>query len=190
MPLVRPRASATIVEERFERVFAKFKITAEEILLDGRGRNTALFDQMIASDLAPAFAEALEKVEVALEELRGPVQRAEPTLDGALTSLKGKLLTTLRDFEGKTLAAERKRHTTTKAQLDKLLAALLPSDELQERKLNLFYFLNKYGPNFPDLLKQALADIALDFREHHILHMSELTASSAEIGELPAAANG
>jgi bacillithiol synthase len=190
MPLVRPRASATIIEERFERVFAKFKITAEEILLDGRGRNTALFDQIIASDLAPAFAEALEKVDAALENLRGPVQRAEPTLDGALTSLKGKMLTTLRDFEGKTLSAERKRHTTTKTQLDKLLAALLPSDELQERKLNLFYFLNKYGPDFPNLLKQALSEIALDFREHHLLHMAQLATSGAQTGELPLPAHG
>lgn len=187
MPLIRPRTSATLIEERFERVFTKFKITPEETLEGGRGRSTSLFDQMIASDLAPAFSKSIETIDSALEALREPVTRAEPTLDGALTSLKGKLLTTLRDFEGKTLAADRKRHTTTKAQLDKLLAAMLPGDELQERKLNMFYFLSKYGPSFPNLLKRALSELALDFREHHIIHINRLTA---ENGELPAASHG
>ena len=80
----------------------------------------------------------------------------------------------MRDFEGKTLAAERKRHATTKAQLDKLLAALLPSGELQERELNMVYFLNKYGPQYFELVKQMLNPIALDFHEHHVLHLKDL----------------
>ncbi len=173
MPLIHPRVTVTLVEDRLERVFEKFHITPEDILSDAHGRNTALFDAMIESELQPRFASALADIDRTLESLREKVAQADPTLDGALTSLKGKVLTAVRDFESKTLAAERKRHATTKAQLDKLLAALLPSGELQERELNLVYFLNKYGPRFFEVIKQLLHPIALDFREHHILHLKD-----------------
>jgi bacillithiol biosynthesis cysteine-adding enzyme BshC len=179
MPLIYPRATATLVEDRLERVFEKYHITAEDILSDAHGRNTVLFDAMIESELVPRFESALSGIDSTLESLREKVNQADPTLDGALTSLKGKVLTAVRDFEGKTLAAERKRHATTKAQLDKLLAALLPSGELQERELNLVYFLNKYGPKYFEVVKQLLRPVALDFHEHHVLHLKDLSQGGA-----------
>ncbi len=176
MPLIRPRFTATIIEERLERILKKFRITAEDVLSEAHGRNIALFDAMIESDLAPKFASAIEATDGTLESLREIVRHADPTLDGALTSLKGKVLTAMRDFEHKTLSAERKRHASTKAQLDKLLAALLPSGELQERELNLAYFLNKYGPNFYETLKTLIQPLAMDFHEHHLIHLLQQQA--------------
>ena len=176
MPLIYPRFSATLVEERLERILTKFMTTAEEILSKANGQNTALFDAVIDSALSAKFESAIGEVDGSLEALRQAVSNADQTLDGALTGLKGKVLTTIRDFQNKTLAAERKRHATEKAQLDKLLAALIPSGELQERELNLVYFLNKYGPNFIEALKGMLAPLALDFHEHHIVHLKDLSS--------------
>ena len=173
MPLIHPRFSATIIEERLERVFTKFHVTAEDVLSEAHGRNTALFDALIDTELIPKFEAAITEIDTTLEDLRDTVKKADATLDGALTSLKGKLLTSLRDFKDKTLAAERKRHSTAKAQLDKLLAAILPSGELQERELSLVYYLNKYGLTFTQTLKQLIAPIALDFQEHHVVHLAQ-----------------
>jgi bacillithiol biosynthesis cysteine-adding enzyme BshC len=174
MPLIHPRITATLIEDRLERVFTKFHITPEEILTDAHGKNTALFDAMIETELVPRFETALTGIDGSLEALREKVNQVDATLDGALTALKGKVLTTVRDFEGKTLAAERKRHATTKAQLDKLLAALLPAGELQERELSMVYFLNKYGPSYFDLVKQLIRPVVLDFHDHHVLHLRDL----------------
>jgi uncharacterized protein YllA (UPF0747 family) len=70
------------------------------------------------------------------------------------------------------LAADRKKHATTRQQLDRLFSALLPNDELQERELSLVYFLNKYGPSFTDRLKTMLAPLVEEHAEHHILHLN------------------
>ena len=174
MPRIHPRMSVTLIEERVERIFSKYHIAPEDVLSESHAKSTALLDAAIESDLIPKFEQALEEIDRALESLREKVNQAEPTLDGALTSLKGKVLTSIRDFQSKTVAAERKRHATTKAQLDKVLAALLPSGELQERELNLAYFLNKYGPNFYERLKDFLRPHALDFHEHQIVHLTEM----------------
>jgi bacillithiol biosynthesis cysteine-adding enzyme BshC len=189
MPLIYPRVSATIVEERLERILTKFSTTAEDILSNANSQNTALLDTLIDSALSAKFESAIGDVDISLEALREAVSKADQTLDAALTGLKGKVLTTIRDFQNKTLAAERKRHATEKAQLDKLLTAIIPSGELQERELNLVYFLNKYGPNFIKSLKQLLTPIALDFHEHHIVHLKDLTPQQNIVDareELPA----
>ncbi len=181
MPLIRPRLTATIIEERFERIFTKFRITAEDVLTEAHGHNIALFDAMIDSTLGPRFEQSLAEIDRALESLRTNVSSADPSLDGALTNLKGKILTSVRDFESKTIAAERKRHATTKAQLDKLLAAVLPSGELQEREINLVYFLNKYGPGFYTMLKTLLMPVLAEPREHHIIHLLQPAPLSENI---------
>ncbi len=175
MPLIAPRLSATLIEERFERIFKKFKIAPEDVLSDAHGRDHAMLDSLIDSELNPTFERVLEEIDGSLESLRTTVHHADPTLGGALTNLKGKLLTAVRDFHGKTLSAERKRHSTTKVQLDKLFAALLPDGELQERELNLIYFLNKYGPDFLQTLKQILEPLALESHEHHLIHLNQLS---------------
>jgi bacillithiol biosynthesis cysteine-adding enzyme BshC len=176
MPLIHPRVSATLIEERLERILAKFHISAEDILSGADGQNSAIFDALIDSKLPGKFERAIGEVDITLEALRDSVSNADQTLNAALTALKGKVLTTIRDFQNKTLAAERKRHATEKAQLDKLFTALIPSGELQERELNLAYFLNKYGPSFIESLKRLLTPMALDFHEHHILHLKDLAA--------------
>jgi uncharacterized protein YllA (UPF0747 family) len=174
MPLIFPRATCTLIEERLERILSKYHVTPQDVLSDSHGKSTALLDQAIESDVAPQFELAIAEMDTTLESLRAMVVSADATLDGALNSVKGKVLTALRDFQNKTLAAERKRHATTKAQMDKLLSALLPNSELQERELNLLSFLNKYGVNFIPLLKSQLAAIALDFSEHHLLHLKDI----------------
>jgi bacillithiol biosynthesis cysteine-adding enzyme BshC len=176
MPLIAPRLSATLIEERCERIFKKFKIAPEDILSDAHGRDHTILDSLIDSELNPTFERVIEEIDGSLESLRTIVQRADATLDGALTNLKGKLLTAVRDFHGKTLSAERKRHTTTKTQLDKIFAALLPIGELQERELSLIYFLNKYGLGFLQTLKQLLGPLALESHEHHIVHLNQLSS--------------
>src|SRR5690349_7560720 len=77
MPLIHPRISATIVEERFERIFTKYHISAEDVLADARVRNQALFDRLIYSDLVPKFESAIAEIDAELESLRDVVSRAD-----------------------------------------------------------------------------------------------------------------
>jgi uncharacterized protein YllA (UPF0747 family) len=51
---------------------------------------------------------------------------------------------------------------------------LLPDGKLQERELNLMYFLNKYGRSFWKSLKTRLADPNVTLKEHHLIRVSSL----------------
>lgn len=145
MPVIVPRFGMTIVEERHEKLLKKYDIKLEALLEEG----SELIKGKLKSEqevvITERFAAASGGVENILELLRGAVNATEPTLDGALSTLKGKLLTGIKDFESKTLAAERKKQSDSKGQLEKMLNALLPHGKLQERELVLLYFVNKYG---------------------------------------------
>lgn len=173
MPLIAPRVTATLVEERLERVLEKFSIEVGQVLIEGRALEENIVSSLAADNLEHAFEDSTAKLETILEALRETVKQTDTTLDASLTTLKGKLATTLRDFGNKVLAADRKKHATVRQQLDRLFFALLPEDQLQERELSMIYFLNKYGPSFLDRLKVMLAPIIEEHSEHHILHLAE-----------------
>jgi len=182
MPLIVPRLTATIVEDRFRALLDSASLTVEDILQGGSMRVQRLLESLSDAELAPAFEQAMMEIERELESLRPHVERADKTLNDALTSLKGKLVTAVRDFQSKTLAADRKRHATVRAKFEKLLAALLPREALQERELSILFFLNKYGFDFWRDLKQDLLSQPVNADEHRVLFVSEFHAHDRSVG--------
>jgi bacillithiol biosynthesis cysteine-adding enzyme BshC len=183
MPIVAPRVTVTLVEERLERILEKYGLDVSQVLTEGQALEEKILAGMLDVDLERSIATAVQQCEQALESVRDSVNATDPTLDAALTTLKGKVATTVRDFGGKVMAADRKRHATARQQLDRLFSALLPEDALQERELSLVYFLNKYGPTFPDRLKTLVAPLVEEIAEHHVLHLA--AQESAQHRNLP-----
>jgi bacillithiol biosynthesis cysteine-adding enzyme BshC len=174
MPLIAPRIGFTFVEDRFEKLLQKYSIEKDAFLEDGNEIVKRLLESEQEKIIAERFATASDGLDKVLELVRGAVRTAEPTLDGALTTLKGKLITGLKDFEGKTLAAERKKQSGIKQQFEKALAVVIPEGKLQERKLNLLYFLNKYGFDFWKKFKDYAYKGSIRSGDHTAVSVSEL----------------
>jgi bacillithiol biosynthesis cysteine-adding enzyme BshC len=175
MPLIIPRLSCTLIEDKHQKLCKKYSVDLEELL----ERSDELVSELLRSEqeqkISDRFATALDGLDRSLELVRAVVTTAEPTLDGALTALKGKLLTGVKDFEHKTLAAERKKNAEIKRQFQAALTVLLPRNALQERTLSLMYFLNKYGLQFGRLLIQTLENKT--YTEHHLLSVSTIISN-------------
>jgi uncharacterized protein YllA (UPF0747 family) len=54
-----------------------------------------------------------------------------------------------------------KREETAARQVERLLAILYPKKNLQERELNVYYFLARYGYGFIDALYHSIDPIAV-----------------------------
>lgn len=180
MPLIAPRYSATIVEEKTKKVIAKAGTDTQAFIEDGPKLIAALTATADEEVIGAKFDEVAARIEGELESLRETVTRADGSLDGALTGLKGKLLAPLKDMRSKTLAAERKKSATIRTQLERALTSLLPDGSLQERKIGLLYFANKYGPGFIDGLKEQILH-AKHNGEHRLQEISDILVSA----ELP-----
>ncbi|MFI5263558.1 MAG: bacillithiol biosynthesis cysteine-adding enzyme BshC [Candidatus Kapaibacterium sp.] len=176
MPQIVSRISMTFIEDRFEKLLVKYNISVPDFLENANDIVPKILSTEQEKILAGSFSETGKQLDQALESLRPVISMTDATLDPALNSLKGKILSTLKDFEGKSLAAERKKQSGTKQQFEKASNILLPEGKLQERELSLLYFLNKYGLDFWVRLKHDLLSKPLSLNEHHILKVSELLA--------------
>jgi bacillithiol biosynthesis cysteine-adding enzyme BshC len=174
MPRIVPRIGMTIVEDRFEKLFGKYQIFVEDFL----EKNDDIVSNILRSEqeaiLIGEFSIANKNIDSSLESLRATVVSTDTTLDAALTSVKGKILTTLKDFENKSMAAERKKQSNAKQQFEKATNVLLPHGNLQERELNLLYFLNKYGMDFWKKMKVDRITNPIPLNEHQIVKVSDI----------------
>jgi uncharacterized protein YllA (UPF0747 family) len=66
----------------------------------------------------------------------------------------------------KTIAAQKRQHEVYLRQLDKSALLLFPNSNMQERQINVLYFLNKYGLEFVRWLN---TEMVIDSFKHQIL---------------------
>jgi uncharacterized protein YllA (UPF0747 family) len=64
------------------------------------------------------------------------------------------------------VAAQKRRNEVAIRQIEKAVNGLLPNGGLQERELNVAYFLNKYGPGF---MTRLLRELEIAEARHQII---------------------
>jgi bacillithiol synthase len=74
----------------------------------------------------------------------------------------------LHNLEEKTFAAQKRQHDISLRQLDKVSINLFPNSNLQEREMNLIYYLNKYGLEF---LRWLRGELVIDKFMHQIINL-------------------
>ena len=163
-PLVYPRASATLVEGKVDKVLRKFELDADAF--DGNAEQ--LFQQVVQRemevDLDGAFDAAQPPIHEALNELKPVVEAVDDTLGPSVEAARAAVAGALDDLKAKAVRAEKRGQDEVRAQLQKARANLFPGGALQERTVNVLYFLNKYGGSA--LLDDLRETLVLDTRAH------------------------
>jgi bacillithiol biosynthesis cysteine-adding enzyme BshC len=156
MPPLFPRATATILERRIERVMEKYQLNFSDAFID--------FEQVMKKALAAAnpenipgeFEKTAADVKSSIERLEPLIARVDPTLKGTMDSTVSRIVYLLQHFEEKTTTAYRRKNEQVLQQTKKFQHSIYPNRELQERVLNFTYFYNKYGEEFVELLFREL----------------------------------
>jgi bacillithiol synthase len=180
MPVILPRISLSLIDDRFYKLAEKFGTSVESLLEFGPELVRELLKSEKEDAIASAFDRVIESIEIQVESLRNTVESSDSTLGAALTTLKGKSVTQLRDFGSKVAGAERKKQQSARQQFEKALQVLLPENKLQERELNLVYFLNRYGVGFWHAFVQFTMKSSFSLREHHLIPISTILDSAKE----------
>lgn len=156
MPLIYPRATATIVDGAAARFLARYNVPLDELRL----RDESGLNHLLQSQLPPEIEQSLKRAE---EALRSALQRViesmpalDPTLAGAAKTTMGKMEHDLRSLQGKVIQAAKRRDETLRRQFTRAQAQIFPLGHPQERTLTLVYFINRYGPALVDTLLRTL----------------------------------
>ncbi len=150
MPVIHPRFGATAVESKIRKVLDKFS-------LDVAGLDRPFHE--IASELArDEVPEAVRRAIGALRgaigkgvgELQTAVQEVDPTLKGPVQHVRSQGFAALDEVERKIVHAVKRENEIVLSQLQKAQLHLFPEGKPQERVMNPFYYLVRYGWGFLD----------------------------------------
>ena len=168
MPIIYPRASVTIVEEKVEKVLERFSLEATDFFGDLEFLKQQVAEQISDLKAEEFFSSAWSSIQGSLDQLKPALQSIDPTLLPALNHTLDKLHTHLDSLKEKTIAAQKRQHEVALRQIDKAGANLFPSSDFQERQINVLYFLNKYGLEF---LRWLFREIEVDKLKHQLLRI-------------------
>ncbi|MBI5476286.1 MAG: bacillithiol biosynthesis cysteine-adding enzyme BshC [Ignavibacteriales bacterium] len=157
MPVIYPRSSATIIEEKFERIMEKYQIGLLDFFGNPSKINTTVIDFISEVKIDEMFKEASEKLNNLTSEMKFGLNYIDPTLLGALETMKEKIEQQMELLRGKISEAQQRKHETALRQVSKVINNIFPNQNFQERELNIIYFLNKHGSDFVTALKNELA---------------------------------
>lgn len=168
MPIIYPRASATIMEEKADKVMERFSISLVDIYRDIETVKEKVATEVSDLNLDEVFGGTLYSVQEAFEGIGPVLQKVDPTLMGALDNVSKKTTANIEGLKERAVIAQKRQHEVSLRQIDKLSNLVFPQSNFQERELNVLYFLNKYGLEF---LRWLYGELKIDQFKHQVVRL-------------------
>lgn len=166
MPLMYPRATATLLDAAALRFLNKYKLPLEAL----QPQDEAALNELLKSQIPPAveesFNEAARAIETQMTRLVQAMPALDPTLEGAARSTLERMQRDLQTLHGKMIQAAKRRDETLRRQFIHARDLAFPGSHAQERTIGFVSFLNQYGPALVDRLDEELP---LDLGRHWIV---------------------
>ncbi|MGE4053633.1 MAG: bacillithiol biosynthesis cysteine-adding enzyme BshC, partial [Vicinamibacterales bacterium] len=135
MPLLYPRASATILDSGGMKFLMKNEMPLEALHAQDEAALNDLLQQQMPPEVDASFADALASVESRMARLIEVVPAVDATLEGAARSTLKRMQHDLETLHGKILQAAKRRDETLRRQFLRTRALAFPGGEAQERTI-------------------------------------------------------
>ena len=162
------RQSFTFVEPKHTRTMEKYGLTLAELF---RGEEMVLpevIDKFIDPATARLFADVEERMNTELNRLDQALSQMDVTLAANLATRRRKIIYHIGAMRRKYHLRRAETDDTINRRVKAAITALLPNGGLQERTLNVISFLDRYGPNFIDMVFDA---VDLDDKGHRVVYL-------------------
>ena len=166
MPLMYPRASATLLDSAAVRFLTKYKLPLEAL----QAQDEAALNELLRAQIPPvveeSFTVASQTIEQQMTRLVEAIPALDPTLEGAARSTLARMQHDLQTLHGKMIQAAKRRDETLRRQFIRARALAFPGGHAQERTIGFVSFLNQYGPA---LVERLDGELPLDLGRHWIV---------------------
>jgi bacillithiol synthase len=166
MPIIYPRASATVIEEKVQRTIEKFDISPFDFFIDLQLLLKNVTAKLSDVKIEDVFEKTNQKIDESLKELRYALQTVDPTLTGSFDNARKKIEYQVNRLKEKSYEAQRKNFSTAMRQLEKAALHVAPNGTFQERTYPLFQYCNKYSMDF---VKWLYEQIDIENFDHQLL---------------------
>jgi bacillithiol biosynthesis cysteine-adding enzyme BshC len=166
MPLMYPRASATLLDSAAARFLTRYDVPLEALQPQDESALNTLLASQIPAVVEDSLTEAARAIDVQMARVIDAMPAVDPTLEGAAKSTLGRMQHDLHTLRGKAIQAAKRRDETLRRQYTRTRALAFPNGHPQERDIGFVSFLNQYGPALVERLEEQ---IPLDLGNHWIV---------------------
>lgn len=168
MPIIYPRASVTIMEEKVQKVLDKYSLDLIDLFGDVESIIAKVSEQVSEVKVDSLFDALENRIKDAVNEARFGIQQIDPTLNGSIDSTLQKFHQQLDVLKQKTQKAQQQKEEISLKQIKKAAMNVFPAGNFQEREFSVVQYLNKYGPDF---VKWIANEIVIDKFQHQIINI-------------------
>jgi len=166
MPLMVPRASATLLDSAGVRFLSRHDVALESLHAQDESVLNRLLEAALPPDVEQAYLAAAAALEGPMQTLVKAVPAIDATLEGAARSAAGRISHELQGLHTKIIHAAKRRDETLRRQFTRTRAQAFPGGHAQERAIGFVSFLNRYGPGLVD---QLVGGLPIDAGSHWIV---------------------
>lgn len=165
-PLVLSRASFTLVERRHAKTLSKNGLQFSDLFAGLNEVMTKIGEQSLDKETAATFDETERVFEAQLEKLQAALQKVDASLAAALKGGRTNVLSNIHRLRATYVKNVSQRDEAVRHQIERAFAVLYPNKGLQEREINVSYFLARYGY---ELLDRIYDEVTLEETGHQLL---------------------
>lgn len=170
-PVHNPRATATVVEARFEKIMNDFNISFEDLTGDIEEPINRILAESFPEDLEFRFAALRNDIGEHFDEFAAETLTFDPALKDVARQTFGKIDFALKNFDRKVFSSHKRKSTDTRERIYRLHNTLFTRRSLQERSVNCSYFVVRYGAKIVDGIARKLDP---EEKAHQLLFISEM----------------
>lgn len=148
MPVIHPRFSVTVLESKVGKVLEKFDLTVDELADPFHEIASRIARDEVPPDARRILGELRGAVGGRTAELQEVLMDLDPTLKGPISHARSVVFDALGDLEKKIVQAAKRENEIALQQLEKARLHLFPDEAPQERRINPFYYVFRYGDRF------------------------------------------
>ena len=166
MPIIYPRASITLVEEKVQKVMEKYSLEIVDLFGDADPTLEKISEQVSEVKVDVLFKNLETTINESVNEARFGIQQIDSTLNGLVDGMLIKFIQQLEILKQKTQKAQQQKEEISLKQIRKAIVNTFPNGNFQEREISVVQYLNKYGPDF---VKWISNEIVIDKHQHQIV---------------------
>lgn len=168
MPILYPRKSLTIIENKIKNVLQKHNLNVQDFWHNFDQTIQTIIKKHIPQSIDKSFSTAASHLKQDFQSIKKEIVSIEPGLGSSADLTLKKINQQFKYLEKKILTASKKQNEILIQQLHKVKNNLYPADHLQERALNIVPYLIKYGYPFLDKLYKT---IEVNSYDHQIIEL-------------------
>jgi len=166
MPIIYPRASATIMDQATLRFMERYDVSFEMLQAQDDGVLNRLLSNLLPDEVDKTIEETKKAITDHLAAVSVEVAKVDPTLVGAVETTKDRMDRDLKKLGGKIIQAAKRRDETLQRQFRRARSQSFPNGDPQERAINCIYFLNRYGLQMVD---HVIKQLPLKIGQHGLI---------------------